>query len=750
MRAPRNGYALVMDDTVVDVPSRGEARAPLRFGQRYRALALLGSGGEGSVYLVHDEELGELVALKLLRPDLGGDPRMLERMREEVRLARLISSPFVARTHDIAEHEGRWFVTMQYVEGETLSARLRRERRLPLDEAVRVARDVCEGLAAVHAAGVVHRDLKPANVLLAKNGRALIADFGIALRAESLGAATDRSGTPAYAAPEQVAGRAIDARTDVFAAGGLLYMMTTGLRPFSNERTGDEPSPDPRAVAPDLPDRFAGVVRRAMAFDPDDRYPSANALGGALAALRVGAARAQVGVVQRFVRSLHAEQARTMTLPPLETESIDAELARATSDELVAKLRTRGRVRVVADEARAEAVLRGRVARHADGYALHLVLRSRDDGWVFWAETVAAPEGGLQTLVERAALAIERAFAPTIEPIRESDGLPSAEVERLVVEARAEYRRSWRGGVQRSVELFERASALAPDHPLVVAWMASAATLLAFFDDTPGVLERARSVAKRAVELAPDVAETRDALASAHLLDMRVAEAAPQCVAAVRLAPGDVEQRTYLARLLGELGADGPALDLAASTFALDPTFEDPLAVPARHWALRGRLDLVDAELARGAGEPARPAQLFLVRCCLWYRDAARLRELERRFANAELDPAPRAMLAMTQRLFAGETDVAAMLPPPFARAARRRSLAAQIAAEAYAFVGDAPGALAALEQSSELGAFDVPWIDRCPLFDPLRGVVRFELVRRAIHERALEALTAIEHALEA
>src|SRR5690349_6976390 len=136
-----------MDDpTVVDV-KKGHAEETTLFGARYRPIALLGSGGMGSVDLARDVQLDEQVAVKVLRTDLAAS--MLERFRDEVRLARRVTSPFVARTHDLAEHEGRFFVTMQYVEGETLSALIRRKGRLSVEEIVPIARDLCEGLAAV-------------------------------------------------------------------------------------------------------------------------------------------------------------------------------------------------------------------------------------------------------------------------------------------------------------------------------------------------------------------------------------------------------------------------------------------------------------------------------------------------------------------------------------------------------------------------------------------------------------------------
>ena len=205
------------DRTVTEAtPHVAKADEPTVFGRRYRPIALLGTGGMGSVYLAQDEELAELVAVKVLRPELVGDDSMLERFRDEVRIARRVSCPLVARTHDLAEHDGRWFLTLEYVEGETLSAWLRRAGALALHQILPIARDVCDGLTAVHAAGIVHRDLKPGNVLLSTAGHAVLTDFGIAVRSDAARSVTDGSGTPSYIAPEQLAGAPVDARADVY------------------------------------------------------------------------------------------------------------------------------------------------------------------------------------------------------------------------------------------------------------------------------------------------------------------------------------------------------------------------------------------------------------------------------------------------------------------------------------------------------------------------------------------------------
>src|SRR5689334_13182235 len=169
----------------------------------------------GVVYRAHDHELEEVVALKVLHRDLMRSPEMLTRFRKEVKLARRVTSPNVARTFDIGEHQGERFLTMELVEGESLAAELEREGVLSTARVFAIAAEVCSGLSAAHAVGVVHRDLKPDNVLLAKDGGVKITDFGIAKARTDATRTQDPTGTPAYMAPEQVIGEGTsDPRVD--------------------------------------------------------------------------------------------------------------------------------------------------------------------------------------------------------------------------------------------------------------------------------------------------------------------------------------------------------------------------------------------------------------------------------------------------------------------------------------------------------------------------------------------------------
>lgn len=254
---------------------------------RYRIVALIGEGGMGEVYLADDLVLGEPVALKFLVDRLSDDSSALERFREEVRLAREVTHPGVARVHDIGVAQGRTFLSMEFVDGEDLQSLLRRIGRLPTEKAIEIARQVCSALAAAHARGVLHRDLKPGNVMLDGEGRVRLTDFGLASLAKA--APQGAAGTPAYMAPEQLHGAPASVATEVFSLGLFLYELFTGVRVFTGRNLEDlrrqheeYELKTPSTHAADIDPVAERVILRCLAQDPAERPPSVRAVADAL------------------------------------------------------------------------------------------------------------------------------------------------------------------------------------------------------------------------------------------------------------------------------------------------------------------------------------------------------------------------------------------------------------------------------------------------------------------------------------
>jgi eukaryotic-like serine/threonine-protein kinase len=261
-----------------------------RFAGRYDIQELLGSGGMGVVYRAFDREVGEAVAIKALRPDLGGiDPTLLERFKQELRLARRITHRNVVRTYDLGEVDGTYYITMELVRGTTVATLIREAGRLDVPATLTIGKQVCRALEVAHEEGVIHRDVKPQNLLVDPTGFLKVMDFGIARLAEhrsdpgqGLTAAGVVVGTPQYMAPEQLFGDKVDGRADLYATGAVLFECVTGRPVFEAPslvallaRHLEDTAPDPRKLNVEVPESLSRVILRALSRKPEDRWPTA-------------------------------------------------------------------------------------------------------------------------------------------------------------------------------------------------------------------------------------------------------------------------------------------------------------------------------------------------------------------------------------------------------------------------------------------------------------------------------------------
>ena len=256
---------------------------------RYRIVSLLGRGGMGEVYKAEDLKLKQIVALKFLPDALMHDGAALARFHSEVRITRQISHPNVCRVYDINEAEGMHFLSMEFIDGEDLSLLLRRIGRLPGDKATEIARQICAGLAAAHDNNVLHRDLKPANIMIDGRGKARVTDFGVAVVAKELLGGEAASGTPAYMAPEQLAGQEVTQRSDIYALGLVLYELFTGKRVYDSEnildliRLHESSAPtSPSSHVEHLDPLVERVILRCLEKEPAKRPGSAIQVAAAL------------------------------------------------------------------------------------------------------------------------------------------------------------------------------------------------------------------------------------------------------------------------------------------------------------------------------------------------------------------------------------------------------------------------------------------------------------------------------------
>ena len=285
------------------------------FAGRYEIIEEIGRGGMGRVYRAYDRQLKEDVALKLLKPEISFNEKAVERFRNELKFARRIAHPRVCRMYDLGESGLAHYLTMEYVEGEDLKAFIRRSDHLTTAKALDIGRQIAEGLEEAHRLGVVHRDLKPQNVMIDREGKAKIMDFGLARISETEGLTGSglMLGTPEYMSPEQVDLKDVDGRVDIYALGIILYEMVTGHVPFKGEtplavalKQKNEKARDVRESNPLVPDTLISVILKCLEKDPGHRYQTAAETSEALLEVERGLSSAVLEISKTATRGSSA------------------------------------------------------------------------------------------------------------------------------------------------------------------------------------------------------------------------------------------------------------------------------------------------------------------------------------------------------------------------------------------------------------------------------------------------------------
>jgi serine/threonine-protein kinase len=728
---------------------------------RYTIARELGRGGMATVFLAQDLRHGREVALKVLRPEISASIGA-ERFLREIKMAARLNHPHILPVYDSGEAEGLLFYVMPNMEGRSLRERLDRERQLPLDEALRITREVAAALDYAHRHQVVHRDIKPENILM-HEGAALVADFGIG-KAMSEGGSTTQTGmaigTPAYMSPEQASGESgIDGRSDLYSLGCVLYEMLTGEPPF----TGPTPqaiiakrfiSPIPRVgTTRDVPQEVDEAVNRALSRTPVDRFPTAAEFAEALRGLTRDGRRSTPESVKSTpsVKAIAVLPLTNMSADPENeyfsdgmTEEIINAMAKVPGMQVASRTSSfafKGKhtdVREIGEKLGVTSVLEGSVRKVGNRIRITAQLVNVENGYHLWSETYDRQLEDVFAIQDE----ISRAIAEALKLRLGSDAgqlvVPSANLEayNLYLKGRFFFNKFTEQGLRKALDLFQRALLQDPGYGRAYSGIADVWCNLA--DDwvaPEDAYPRAKAAAERALQRDPELGEAITSLGKVlcwHEWDFAGAER--QLERAVALSPNYAEAHYVLGTALPLVGRLPEAIETLRKASILDP-----LSAEMSSWLARFLLYSKDYSGAIAQGQKTLElddqsirSTLYIGSAYLALGDAKTALEWYRR--GQGMERSVRSYDAHIARALAalGERDEAEAILGRLDEESRQHYVRSEVLAMGYAAVGDLDKAFAALERAYQARSAGLIYLHLDPGYEPLRADPRYaELVGR-------------------
>lgn len=764
-------------DTATGVGVAGEL-----VGGRYRIVRWLGGGGMGRVYEALDTELDERVALKVLRAGLSDDA--IERFRREVKLTRRIQHRNVARMFDIGEHKGEKFLTMELVDGEPLTREIS-ETPMPWPRLKAIAEQICAGLAAAHAAGVIHRDLKPDNVLIERaTDRAVLTDFGIARGAEDsnvtqVGAVV---GTPRYMSPEQLNGREIDARADLFSLGVMLFELATGTRPWPGDNAiaiaVSQATVAPRTIDTStgvVPAYFAATVGACLQLEAADRPASAQIVGDAIANGTMLASSRAHPLPKQAAAPAAVPQRRTpvpasptlveptsLAVLPLTCAPADEYLAAGLVEDLTDTLSTTPGLRVrptglvqatdpreAGERLQVDQVVVGSLRRIPTGLRITTRLISVADGFQVWAHKTDCTEAEVLTVAGDLA----RGVADALSTRASSASRPTdPRAVDFYLRARAELRRFWGNHAQTAADLLAQAVDVAPTSPPILGAYAYAAVQAWVMRGEPALLPRAQAAVERGLASGHGEAFLASAQLSFNQGDLERGGA--DLARALVRAPMSAQTHELAGKILVEIAGPDTARQHYETARGLDPGRGQVIEADlARLDALEGKWDESERKIKNLLADPdmsiVQIGHVAYARLNAWRGRRDVMNEAARE-TMARIGQNAGSIFKMVVAIESNGNELNRALwksqvemPLPAGIPIRQFLIKLQIMSEIALLLDQHELALDGITRLVDLEFMDVTWLDRCPLIAKIANDPRFPPLRQRVGERAASVLAA-------
>ena len=616
----------------------------------YRIVEQLGAGGMGVVFKAQDSRLERAVALKFLPEKLAQEPQALERFRREARAASALNHPGICTIYDIGEQDGRAFIAMEFIDGETLRNHIH-GKPLPVEELLELGIQIAEALDAAHAEGIIHRDIKPANIFVTKRGRAKVLDFGLAKLVPKGVAVADGdsggesststsivgiiSGTPSYMSPEQVRGDNLDARTDIFSLGLVLYEMATGHQAFGGGTGGaiieavlTRPPVSARSINPDIPPALEAIIEEALHKDREQRYQHTAELLADLQRLKrdidsgrrnqagdstsllastagpvssTGASRSRAATQQTgsFRAPRVSKTIDSLAVLPFENVSRDPEndyLSDGITGSLINNLATVPKLRVMAQstvfrykgreidpqavgrELNVRAVLTGRMMQSGGSLRIGTELVDVATGSQLWGAQFDRKPGDIFVIQDEISNEISGKLRLQLTRSEKKRLIKrhteDAEAYRLYLQGRHHWNRWTEEGFYKAIGYFQQAIQKDPGYALAYAGVADCYVLLGWNSYLPpkDAFPKGKAAAMTALEIAPDLGEAHTDLAAVLWLhDWQWPEAQKEFQRSLELSPCYPTANHYYAECLMTMGRNAEALTRMKKSLELDP-----------------------------------------------------------------------------------------------------------------------------------------------------------------------------------